>query len=80
MLLSRFASRSSFASGSVCLRFLDPIGDACFNQKQIPVLVRELRKAREEAGSPELGAHLDKVIALAERANEVHTYLWFEGD
>jgi hypothetical protein len=27
-----------------------------------------------------LASHLDKVIALAEQANRVHTYLWFEGD
>ena len=81
MLLSRFATRrASEVSGSLCLRFLDPVGDACFNQLQIPVLAQELRIARDGVTDPELADHLGKVLALAERATEVHTYLWFIGD
>lgn len=81
MLLSRFAiRRASPVSGSACLQFLDPYGDTCFNQSQIPVLVQELRLAREGVADPELAEHLGRVLALAERANQVHTYLWFIGD
>ena len=81
MLLSRFATRNvSPASGSLCLRFLDPAGDACFNQRQLPFLVQELQTARDGVADPQLVAHLDKVLALVERANQVHTYLWFIGD
>jgi hypothetical protein len=81
MLLSRFAARRvSPVGSSVCLRFLDPFGDACFNQLQIPVLVQEIRIAKDEVVDPELAEHLGKVLALAERATEVHTYLWFIGD
>ncbi len=67
-------------SGSICLRFLDPAGDACFNQQQLPFLAQELRIARDGVSDPELVAHLSKVLALVERANAVHTYVWFVGD
>jgi hypothetical protein len=81
MLLSRFAARrASPVPGSVCLPFLDPAGDACFNQMQIPVLIQELRAARTQVADPALANHLGKVVALAERATAVHTYFWFEGD
>jgi hypothetical protein len=81
MLLSRFSTRNaSPVSGSICLRFLDPAGDACFNQRQLPFLIQELRAARDGVGDPKLAAHLNKVLALVEGANEVHTYVWFVGD
>jgi hypothetical protein len=81
MLLSRFAARkASPVSGSVCLRFLDPVGDACFNQRQLPFLAQELRTARDGVVDPHLVAHLNKVLELVERANQVHTYVWFIGD
>jgi hypothetical protein len=80
-LLSRFAARkASPVSGSLCLRFLDPAGDACFNQRQLPFLVQELRTARDGVTDPALVAHLDEVLRLVERANELHTYVWFVGD
>lgn len=81
ILLSRLATRkASPVAGSVCLRFLDPAGDACFNQRQLPFLVQELRLARDGVADPDLVAHLNKVLELVERANEVHTYVWFVGD
>jgi hypothetical protein len=43
-------------------------------------LVQELRIARDGVADPQLAAHLDDVLALVERANEVHTYVWFVGD
>lgn len=81
MLLSRFATRkASPVAGSVCLRFLDPAGDACFNQQQLPFLAQELRIARDEVADPQLAAHLNKVLELVDRATQVHTYVWFIGD
>ena len=79
-LLSRFTGMATSVQNSVCLRFLDPSGDACFNQLQIPILVQELRHAMRNVADPKLLAHLEKVLDLAERANAVHTYLWFMGD
>lgn len=80
MLLSRFATSRRHVAQTVCLQFLDPIGDACFNQQQIPILARELAQAVQTVGDPKLRKHLESVLALAERANSVHTYLWFMGD
>lgn len=79
-LLSRFTGMVSSVQNSVCLRFLDPAGDTCFNQLQIPILAQELREAIRNVGDPKLLAHLEKVLHLAERANAVNTYLWFIGD
>jgi hypothetical protein len=64
----------------MCLRFIDPYGDACFNQQQRPILVDELRNARDRTGDAELRAHLNEVMGLVQRAYEVHTYIWFVGD
>ena len=35
-----------------CLRFIDPYGSTIFNQIQIPVVVRELERARENIKDP----------------------------
>ena len=81
MLLSRFATRrAQSVTGSVCLAFLDPIGNTCFNQRQIPILAQELRIARATVSDSALAKHLDQVTDLVDRAIKVHTYLWFEGD
>ncbi len=79
-LLSRFASSPHHCQQGVCLQFLDPYGDACFNQRQIPILAKELAQAMQSVADPNLLAHLESVRALAERAISVHTYLWFIGD
>ena len=34
-----------YSPKSVCLRFIDPYGDATFNQLQLPLLLRELKDA-----------------------------------
>ena len=80
MLLARFASSRAILQHGVCLRFLDPCGDACFNQMQIPVLVQELRNALLNVAEPKLRAHLEGLALFVERAVETHTYLWFVGD
>lgn len=66
---------------SKCLQFVDPWGDAVFNQSQIPHLLRELRAELPETKEAEIHAHLEKVIRLIERAiDQMHTYIKFTGD
>lgn len=65
-------------SKTACLRFVDPYGDAVYNQLQLPVLVAELETLARRPGTPVL---LARVIDLARRsAGQVHTYLRFCGD
>jgi hypothetical protein len=78
-VLSRFTN-SSDHQGTICLQFLDPYGDTCFNQLQIPVLAEEFGAAARQTTDPELRAQLLAVAHLATRARDVHTYLWFIGD
>lgn len=74
-------SRWPELSGSVCLRFIDPWGDAVFNQAQIPELLQELRGELAETRDTEVRSHLEKVIQLVQRAvNQTHTYIKFLGD
>ena len=64
-----------------CLQFIDPWGDAVFNQAQVPHLLEELRAETMEANEPEIKAHLKKVLHLVERAvDQTHTYIKFTGD
>ncbi len=64
-----------------CLQFVDPWGDAVFNQAQIPHLLEELRAETREPNEPEVKVHLEKVLRLVERAvDQMHTYLKFNGD
>ncbi|GAA5081820.1 hypothetical protein [Lysobacter panacisoli] len=66
-------------SDSVCLRFIDPAGDACFNQQQLPILLAELRQLLPNV-SAEASAHLHAIVRLLEGATRTHTYIWFLGD
>ena len=81
-LLARLAtSRWPELSTSVCLRFVDPYGDAVFNQAQIPELLHELRGEIAECRDIEVRAQLEKVVRLVERAvKQAHTYIKFIGD
>lgn len=78
-LLSSLIQRGGLDS-TVCLRFLDPWGDATFNHLQVPSLIAELRAARERADAA-TREHLDGLVALADRVEErPHLYLKFCGD
>jgi hypothetical protein len=56
---------------------LDPYGDAVFNHRQIPALLRELDQLPPEAG----GAWVAEVRTLCELAlREPHRYILFIGD
>jgi hypothetical protein len=62
-------------SSTVCLRFIDPYGDAVFNRAQLPILIDELRAVLRDEQHPRTRAHLEEVIGLAaQAAGEVHTY------
>ena len=64
-----------------CLQFVDPWGDAVFNQSQITVLLQELNAELPEIREPEVRAHVEKVIRLVQRAiDQTHTYIKFTGD
>ena len=66
---------------SVCLRFVNPYGDAVFNQMQAPVLLSELKNAQNKKLTAEAHEHLRSVISLVERAQgQTHTYIRFVGD
>jgi hypothetical protein len=80
MLLSRVANGALDLSGTVCLKFLDAYGNACFNQFQIPVLTDELEAAAANAEDHAVKEHLLEVAKLARDARKTHTYLWFIGD
>jgi hypothetical protein len=81
-LISQLAmSRWPGLSGSVCLRFVDPCGDAVFNQAQIPELLRELRSEAFQPLDAQSRSQLEKVIDLVERSvNRTHTFIKFVGD
>ena len=67
-------------SGSACLRFIDPAGDACFNQLQLPVLATEMRGLLSAVSDARTQTHLQAIVELLEGAARSHTYIWFVGD
>ena len=64
-----------------CARYIDPAGDACFNQLQLPDFASELRQVRNNITDIGKIARLDELIALVSRAHGTsHSYIWFIGD
>jgi hypothetical protein len=75
------ASRWHKLSDTKCLQFIEPWGDAIFNQSQIPHLVSELRAELLDAKEPRMREHIEKLVRLAEQAvDQAHTYIKFIGD
>lgn len=66
-------------SDSICLRFIDPAGDACFNQLQLPILLTELRQLLPNVPA-RARTHVHSIVRLLEAASRTHTYVWFIGD
>ena len=67
--------------GTCCLRFIDPYGDAVFNQAQLPVLIDELRALRRSFQNDDHAAAIDELCTFIEAAlDQVHTYVRFLGD
>lgn len=81
-VISKLASsRWPSLTDSVCLRFVEPWGDAVFNQSQIPVLLSELQAELRHDLEPRVREQLEKVQGLVERAvNQSHIYIKFSGD
>jgi hypothetical protein len=67
-------------SGTVCLRFIDPYGHTIFNQRQIPILIKELEAISPKVTDYDTQIHLIRVLELAERSKgEARTMLKFRG-
>lgn len=64
---------------SICLRFIDPAGEACFNQQQRPILLDEFRRLLPTLGGRQR-MQVDAIVQLIEGAVMTHTYVWFIGD
>lgn len=68
-------------TGTICLKFIDPYGDTTFNQRQIPVLIEEVKAILKRVSDDGMQSHLRHVLGVAERSSgAVHTYLKFYGD
>ena len=78
--LAQMSSILSRQTGSACVRFIDPAGDACFNQHQVPILAAEIRSLLPAISNPRWQSHLQAVLSLIEGASKSHTYVWFQGD
>ena len=63
-----------------CLRFVDPYGDATFNQLQVPYLLEDLRLAVGATQDAAARHHGELAIQLVEENQDVHTYVKFYGD
>lgn len=64
-------------AGFPMLAGLLPYGDAVFNERQIPVLLKELERLPPELG----GAWVEEVRRLCSIALQApHRYVWFLGD
>jgi hypothetical protein len=81
VIASLATSRWPHLSASLCLRFVEPWGDAVFNQTQLPVLLSELRSELAATENAKNTEHLSRVIQLVEKAqDQTHTYIKFVGE
>lgn len=80
MIISKIILKKDLQN-TTCLRFIDPYGDAVFNQIQIPILISEIRDILQSESDPDISDHLQYVLDLARKsAGKTHTYLRFIGD
>ena len=80
-ILSHASLNGSMESGVICLKYLDPYGDATFNHLQMPHLVEELRNLSNTSRDKELQEHIEKILKLIEKGRkDLHTYIKFYGD
>ncbi len=68
-------------TGTICLQFIDHYSNTTFNQRQIPILIEELKALLNRVSDDGVQTHLRRILELAERGQgEAHTYLKFIGD
>ena len=65
---------------SHCLQYIDPVGDATFNQLQLPRLVRELEEAIGALQRSQFREQAVSVLEFVRGCVEMHTYVKFIGD
>ena len=65
----------------ICLRFVDPYGDAVFNRLQMPSVLADLRLLRELRPDPSVKKGLDIVERMAKECEHgPGLYIRFVGD
>jgi hypothetical protein len=65
---------------SHCLQYIDPVGDATFNQLQLPRLIRELDEAVAALQASPFQRQAAAVLEFVRGCVGVHTYVKFIGD
>ena len=75
----RMGRRASLVS-SHCLQYIDPYGDATFNQLQLPQLVREMEQAVGQLHESKLRTQAQRVLDFVRGCVGLHTYVKFIGD
>ena len=73
-------SRGAWFDYSHCLQYVDPYGDATFNQLQLPQLVREMEQAVSQLQTSKLKEQAETVLAFVRECVGIHTYIKFVGD
>jgi glutathione synthase/RimK-type ligase-like ATP-grasp enzyme len=80
MVLSRAARSSAFAQTRL-LKYLEPWGDAMFNQTQANDLAADIAAVTRANADPQLVQLLSRLEPLIARlSSQAHTNLWFVGD
>ena len=72
--------RAAILEHSHCLQYIDPYGNATFNQLQLPQLIRELEQATAQIAGTSLKEQAAKVVEFLRGCDGIHTYVKFIGD
>jgi hypothetical protein len=72
--------RTAVLDASHCLQYIDPYGDATFNQLQLPQLVRELEQATAQIHGASFREQAAQVVEFVRGCVGLHTYVKFIGD
>ena len=73
-------SRGAYFERSHCLHYVDPYGDAIFNQLQLPQLVREIEQAVRQLQASQLRTQAEQVLEFVRGCVGINTYVKFIGD
>ena len=73
-------SRGAFLVSSHCVQYIDPYGDAVFNQHQLPQLIRELEQAIAQLHDSAFKHQAQQVVDFVRGCEGLHTYIKFIGD